>query len=722
MEIKLFLKSWRKTDWSAFNNAVELPLSLNQHIHCPNDLANLLLEIFSTAVEEAVPSEKRSLKQMICPFFDEELEFLKRHRRKREKFYQKNPSIETKTEFQLSISNYKKVFRKKKLAFFDKNINQNLNLRSKFSNFNQLLGVHGEQKLPKSWGSHSKTAEEFRKYFTNKIVDLRNSIPNPTKTKLTDVSVSSHIFHFSPLHEFKLIEIHKLNTALRNLSNSYCDLDPIPTSVAKQTFHLWSNHFINLANSSFEQGVYPDVFKVAIIKPKLKKVSLDPEVAKNYRPLANTIFFSKLLERLATDELKRYLEENKLLDVTQSAYRTDHSTETCLLKTVNNNLTDLNLDKKVLIIGLDLSAAFDTIDYNIFADILEKRFRITGKCKNWIMSYLNTRKQKVQIGNKFSFDSDVNYGVPQGSILGPLLFTMYITPIGDFMRQNELNYQIYADDTLILSNLSQTDINSQINNITTKLYNLFQVFNEMKLKVNAEKTEIMLISSRKRKLQINEVQLADELLTLKPKIVSLGVILDQHLSMSDHVNSVARSCYNELRKLYKIKHYLTLETRKVAVQNLIISRLDYCNSLLSGINKMDIMKLQRVQNAACRFIFSLYKYESCKDFMFNLHWLPVEKRIDFKILIFVHKIMHNCPAPEYIRSLITLQPKNDSKRSVNLWKAVPVRSKNSYGDRTFSIRGPKLWNNLPINLRKISNHYMFRRELKSFLFTSYYQR
>ena len=135
---------------------------------------------------------------MICPFFDEELEFLKRYRRKGERFYQKKPSIKNKTEFQLSISNYKKVFRKKKLAFFDKNINQNLNLRSKFSNFNQLLGVPGEKKLPKSWGSQSKTAEEFRKYFTNKIVDLRNSIPNPTKTKMTDVSVSSHIFHISP--------------------------------------------------------------------------------------------------------------------------------------------------------------------------------------------------------------------------------------------------------------------------------------------------------------------------------------------------------------------------------------------------------------------------------------------------------------------------------------------------------------------------------------------
>ena len=120
--------------------------------------------------------------------------------------------------------------------------------------------------------------------------------------------------------------------------------------------------------------------------------------------------------------------------------------------------------------------------------------------------------------------------------------------------------------------------------------NLFQVFNKMKLKVNAEKTKLMLIALRKRKLQVNEIQLASELLTLKPKVVSRWLTLDQHLSMSDHVDSVTRSCYNELCKVYKVKHYLTFETRKVAVQNLIISRLDYCNSYLSGISKGDIMK------------------------------------------------------------------------------------------------------------------------------------
>ena len=139
--------------------------------------------------------------------------------------------------------------------------------------------------------------------------------------------------------------------------------------------------------------------------------------------LLQTLYFPRNCEkRLATDQLKRYLEDNKLLDVEQSAYRTDHSTETCLLKTVNDVLTDLNIDKTVLILGLDLSAPFDTIDLNIFADILEKRFRITGKCKNWIM-YLYNKAESTN-WRQFFFDSGVNYGVPMGSILGPLLLTM----------------------------------------------------------------------------------------------------------------------------------------------------------------------------------------------------------------------------------------------------------------------------------------------------------
>ena len=388
--------------------------------------------------------------------------------------------------------------------------------------------------------------------------------------------------------------------------------------MAKQTFVSWCEHFLNLANSSFERGTFPDFFKTAVIKPNLKKPNLDTELPSSYRPIANTLFL-KLLERLAADQLKEYLENYKLLDVQQSAYRAGHSTETCLIKTFNDILLQLNSNKKQLIFGLDLSAAFDTIDHDIFGWVLENRFNIRGKCKSWIMSYISKRKQKVQIGNCLSAEEIVDFGVPQGSILGPLLLTMYVTPIGDLMKRIQLRISGLCRWYTNSFDFEATNLEHDIKDLDTELSLLFQAFSQMKLRVNPDKTEVMLISSRKQKLNLAKLDLAGENLTLKPSFKSLGITIDQHLSLTRHINSVTASCYNELRKLYKIRHYLTIETRKLVVQNLIISRLDYCNSVLSGVPKTEIMKFQRVQNAECRFIFSLKKSESCKDFMYHLH-------------------------------------------------------------------------------------------------------
>ena len=125
------------------------------------------------------------------------------------------------------------------------------------------------------------------------------------------------------------------------------------------------------------------------------------------------------------------------------------TTETCLLKTVNDFCSELDKGNSLLVIALDLTAAFDTIDFEILDQIIEKRFFITGTCKEWIMSYITNRKQQTQVTKVLSSDSDVRYGVPQGSILGPLVFSMYITPIGDLLRKKGLRYQMYADDSFI---------------------------------------------------------------------------------------------------------------------------------------------------------------------------------------------------------------------------------------------------------------------------------
>ena len=224
------------------------------------------------------------------------------------------------------------------------------------------------------------------------------------------------------------------------------------------------------------------------------------------------------------------------------------------------------------------------MNHDIFGWALENRFKIRGKCKSLIMSFIS----KVQIRNCLSADKIFDFDVPKCSILGPLLFTMYITPISDPMKQIRLSYQEYADDTLILSSLRQQTLDDDIRDLSTKLSLLFQAFSQIKFRINPDKTEIILISSRNQKLNLSKLELEGETLKFKLNIKSLGITIEKHLSFRRHRNSVTSSCYNEFRKLCKIRHHLTIETR-INVQNLI-SRLDYCNSVLSGVPKTEILK------------------------------------------------------------------------------------------------------------------------------------
>ena len=197
--------------------------------------------------------------------------------------------------------------------------------------------------------------------------------------------------------------------------------------------------------------------------------------------------------------------------------------------------------------------------------------------------------------------------------------------------------------------------------------------------------------SKKHKLNLAKLELAGEILKLKPNYGSLGITINLNLYMTRHINSVTSLCYNELHKLYKIKHYLTVETRKLVVKILSISRLDCCNSVLSGVLKPEIMKYQRVQNAACRLIFSLKKSGSCKSFMNHLHWLPIDKRIDSKVVTFVHEFIRKSQVPDFLNHrCVEIQANQCRKRLVNALKVVLVRSENSFGDRTFGICDPKI--------------------------------
>ncbi|KAI2647061.1 hypothetical protein H4Q32_027533 [Labeo rohita] len=224
-------------------------------------------------------------------------------------------------------------------------------------------------------------------------------------------------------------------------------LDPIPSRLLKDLLPDLIDPLLNIINSSLSLGYVPKTFKLAAIKPLIKKPQLDPNELTNYRPILNLPFLSNILEKVVSSQLSSFLQKYDICEDFQSGFRPYHSTETALIRVTNDLLLSSDHGCISLLVLLDLSAAFDTVDHNILLNRLENYVGISGSALAWFKSYLSDHHQFVALNEEVSYRSQVQYGVPQGPVLGPLLFMLYMLPLGDIIRKYGVSFHCYADDT-----------------------------------------------------------------------------------------------------------------------------------------------------------------------------------------------------------------------------------------------------------------------------------
>ena len=284
-----------------------------------------------------------------------------------------------------------------------------------------------------------------------------------------------------------------------------------------------------------------------------------------------------------------------------------------------------------------MSAAFDTVDHSILLSRLSTSFGINGKALSWFRSYLHNRSQFISIDSYRSTNRPLTCGVPQGSVLGPILYLMYVSPVGCIMRRHGVSYHMYADYSQVYITFKSDDLEDLEIARGTLEQCIVDVNNWMlqnNLKLNQDKSELIVMHAKHRlKPSLESIQVGESTIVPSDSARNIGVILDSTFSLDSHIIELCKTAFYHLRTLSKIRRYLSYDTTKVLINAFVISRLDNCNSLMYGLPKYLIDRVQHVFNCAAKLITLSKKYDHVTPLLIELHWLPVEYRIIFKINI-----------------------------------------------------------------------------------------
>lgn len=432
---------------------------------------------------------------------------------------------------------------------------------------------------------------------------------------------------------------------------------------------------------------------------------------------------SKILERLALKRLQAHILGSSNFCVWQSAYRTGHSTETALLAALNDVYEAASGRNFTVVVGLDISAAFDTIRHDTLLTRLQAEFGIEATALQWLQSYFVGRQQFVKIGNHSSSVTNCVSGVPQGSVLGPLLFAAYTSPVGDLATSHGIRCQEYADDTQLYLSMSAEEATDGLLRLSacTSVVKTWYLHNDLLL--NDDKSDVIILGTGHQLKAVNDitsVPVADVHLPVATQFKSLGVVIDSRLTFAQHASSVVKSCHYHLRALKHIRQLLSQRSAETLACSLISSRLDYCNSLLYGAPQSTLDQLQRVQNATARVVTQSHPRSHAKPILKSLHWLPVKQRIEFKVALLTYKA-HTTGLPSYLNChLHSYQSERDMRSSSQLLLTVPNHVPTNFSRRGFYYAAPTIWNKLHYDVKSAKSLNVFKSRLKTFLFSTYF--
>ena len=626
----------------------------------------------------------------------------------------KSKKTEDKSKYTKYLSQLKKVLKSAEKTYFDIQLKLVAgNLRKTWAILNVLISKAKNTGFAERLTINGKLVKDkllivdaFNNFFVNigdKLATEIKGVPERFNDYLKKGYINSFAAHLTDPTEV-------VNIVLNFDSKKSSGYDAIPMAVIKASIELISGPLSLIINSSLTSGCFPDPLKTAKVCPVFKsgcKTDLT-----NYRPISLLSCFSKLFEKIMYVRLLDYLDHNNIINNAQFGFRKNHSTHMALLNLYDKISAAANNKHYAMGIFIDLSKAFDTLNHEILLSKLYY-YGIRGVTLEWFKSYISNRRQYVVIDNIDSCVRPVTCGVPQGSILGPLLFILYINDI--IAVSKLLHFILFADDTSLF--YSCCDLDVLICTVNTELSKLATWFKANKLSLNVTKTNYMIFGRKtltiKPVIKIDGTEL-DQVAHTK----FLGILIDDRSSWKDHISLISSKVSRGLGAINRVKYILPAKSLLLLYHTLVYPHLSYCCIAWGSAAQNNLQHLKSLQKRALRLITNSEFRAASKPLFSKLNLLTLEDICSFQTLQFMAKFkLKLLPVSCYNLLDLPNTSKLHNTRSVIQFKY--SHYSNNVSKRCLRHRGPPLWDSLPLSTRNAADIHSFTRDVFSFLVDSY---
>lgn len=554
---------------------------------------------------------------------------------------------------------------------------------------------------------HLSNPNEINTYFTSFLQSVSN-FPN---NKIS--FYNNNLFNPENEFNFSLATLEEIHSALHNIRTNAVGVDTINAKMLKICSPFIDHIILHLVNSAIENKQIPTIWKTALGIPLPK--NSQPSHFSELRIISILPTISKILERILYNQIFNYFTVKKIIPDKQCGFRKNFSTISALATVLDDIFGACDEGRMSILVLLDFSKAFDTLDHRLMLAKL-KYYGFDIDSIQLISSYLNNRSQKVVYNNVTSNGLNILSGVPQGAILSPLLFIIYTIDI--ILAPNHCQTQAYADDTQLYFSFDYKKPQDAAAKINADLQIIKELSAEHNLNLNSDKTKLLCMGSKIKRNSIKNnfnLKIDNSTLNFVSSARNLGLTIDEDLRFSEHVQNITRKSFCALKLLYNNRHILNFLLKKTLCDSLVLSHFNYADFIYGPcLTVRDKQKLQKVQNACCRLMYGIKKYEHISHKIIESNWLNMENRRKLHLSNFVHKLLNTTNTSDILKNKFMPRTGIHKQNIRNKNKFTIPPHKTSMYKRSFSYNAINLYNFIPDDFKTL-NINKFKYKVRQFL-------